>query len=273
MSETEIRKLQDELRGGKVDLELIIEQSRALVKSRQIVAMELLDRNAELCQLCDRVATSEDVTRQCEEELALRVHECELLRRNVHDVGRSVAVARRRVATIPGRREEISFKRATLYEMQISAEHLSARLEDPNEHARWRLIHGPKGAEGDAIDVDDVNDKLSALGSRIEVAERELDGRNLRCRDIDREVDRVRRIVTENADDALNTASSLNRAKFKLSALERSVLALSSELAMYRALTTALANAKSRNIAEVDALRLSLEESVDRTRAEISLTS
>ena len=273
VSETEIRKLQDELRGGKVDLELIIEQSRALVKSRQIVAMELLDRNAELCQLCDRVATSEDVTRQCEEELALRVHECELLRRNVHDVGRSVAVARRRVATIPGRREEISFKRATLYEMQISAEHLSARLEDPNEHARWRLIHGPKGAEGDAIDVDDVNDKLSALGSRIEVAERELDGRNLRCRDIDREVDRVRRIVTENADDALNTASSLNRAKFKLSALERSVLALSSELAMYRALTTALANAKSRNIAEVDALRLSLEESVDRTRAEISLTS
>ena len=65
VSETELGKLQNELKAGKCDQELLFEQSKALVKSRQAVAMELLDRNDELCQLCDRIATSEDVSRQC----------------------------------------------------------------------------------------------------------------------------------------------------------------------------------------------------------------
>jgi formate hydrogenlyase subunit 4 len=65
--------------------------------------------------------------------------------------------------------------------------------------------------------------------------------------------------VNENADEALETTSALNRAKSKLGAVERALLAVVSELTMYRALTAALANEKSRNIAEVDALRLHIE--------------
>jgi len=259
VSETELGKLQNELKAGKCDQELLFEQSKALVKSRQAVAMELLDRNDELCQLCDRIATSEDVSRQCEEELALRVHECETLRRQVHDLERSLIVARRNVAAIPRYQAEISSKRSTLYEMRVSAENLSQRLEDPNEHTRWRLIHGPKGEQENDVDVDVFNDKLASVGSRIQDQERELARRRLRCQDIDREIERLRAVIAENADEAIETASSLNRAKSKLSAVERALLAAVSELTMYRALTAALADAKSRNIAEVDALRLSLE--------------
>lgn len=259
VSETELGKLQNELKAGKCDQELLFEQSKALVKSRQAVAMELLDRNDELCQLCDRIATSEDVSRQCEEELALRVHEYETLRRQVHDLERSLIVARRNVAAIPRYQAEISSKRSTLYEMRVSAENLSQRLEDPNEHTRWRLIHGPKGEQENDVDVDVFNDKLASVGSRIQDRERELARRRLRCQDIDREIERLRAVIAENADEAIETASSLNRAKSKLSAVERALLAAVSELTMYRALTAALADAKSRNIAEVDALRLSLE--------------
>jgi chromosome segregation ATPase len=260
VSETELGKLKNEFEAGKCDQELLFEQSKTLVKSRQAVAVELLDRNDELCRLCDRIATSEDVSRQCEEELALRVHECETLRRRVHEIERSLIIARRNVATIPGYQAEISSKRSTLYEMRMSAENLSQRLEDPKEHTRWRLIHGPKGEEENDVDVDDVNDKLASVGSRIQDQERELTKRRLRCQDIDREIERLRTVIAENTDEALETASSLNRAKSKLSAVERALLAAVSELTMYRALTAALADAKSRNIAEVDALRLSLEE-------------
>jgi septal ring factor EnvC (AmiA/AmiB activator) len=107
--------------------------------------------------------------------------------------------------------------------------------------------------------VDVFNDKLASVGSRIQDQERELARRRLRCQDIDREIERLRAVIAENADEAIETASSLNRAKSKLSAVERALLAAVSELTMYRALTAALADAKSRNIAEVDALRLSLE--------------
>jgi len=267
VGKTEVQKLKGEIESAKLDQELVFEQLRVLVKSRQAVAEELLDRNAELCRLCDRVATSEDVTRQCEEELSSRVHECEVLRRNVHDVERSVAVARRAVAAIPKYREDVSRKRAMLCDMQISAEELSRRLEDPNEHSRWRLIRGPKGAEEDDVHLDDVNEKLASLGERLDDAERELAKRRLRCQDIDRETERVRNVITSNADDALETSSSLNRARSKLSSIKRALLALVSEVTMYRALTDSLANAKSRNIAEVDALRLSLEEMASARRA------
>jgi chromosome segregation ATPase len=143
--------------------------------------------------------------------------------------------------------------------MRVSAENLSQRLEDPNEHTRWRLIHGPKGEQENDVDVDVFNDKLASVGSRIQDQERELARRRLRCQDIDREIERLRAVIAENADEAIETASSLNRAKSKLSAVERALLAAVSELTMYRALTAALADAKSRNIAEIDALRLSLE--------------
>ena len=258
VGETETSKLKDALKSGKVEQERLYEQAKSLVKSRQSVALELLDRNTELCQLCDRVATSEDVSRLCEEELASRVHECETLRRSVHDIERSLVIARRRVARIPEYEAEIASKSATLHEMQTAAENLSRRLEDPNEHVRWRLVHGPKGAE-DEIDVVQVNDKLASIGIRLEDKERELARQHLKCCEIDQETLRIQTHVNENADEALETTSALNRAKSKLGAVERALLAVVSELTMYRALTAALANEKSRNIAEVDALRLHIE--------------
>jgi len=258
IGETEINKLKDALKSGKIEQKRLYVQAKSLVKSRQAVALELLDRNAELCQLCDRVATSEHVSRQCEEELASRVHECETLRRSVHDIERSLVIARRRAALIPEYEAEIASKSATLHEMQTSAENLSKRLEDPNEHVRWRLVHGPKGAE-DQIDVASVNDKLASIGVRLEDKERELARQRLKCREIEEETARIQVHVNENADSALETTSALNRAKSKLSAMERALLAVVSELTMYRALTATLANEKSRNIAKVDALRLHIE--------------
>ena len=77
VGDTELGKLKDDLKAGKRQQSLLLEQSKAIIKSREAVAIELLDRNNELCQLCDRVATAEDVTLQCEEELGLRVVECE----------------------------------------------------------------------------------------------------------------------------------------------------------------------------------------------------
>jgi len=186
------------------------------------------------------------------------VHECETLRRNVHDVERSLVIARRSVALIPEYEAEIASKRATLHEMQTSAENLSKRLEDPNEHVRWRLIQGPKGAE-DAMDVVEINNKLASIGVRLEDKERELARQCLRCQEIDEESARIQAHVIDNADQALETTSALNRAKSKLSAVERALLAVVSELTMYRELTAALANAKSRNVAQVDALRLHIE--------------
>ena len=123
---------------------------------------------------------------------------------------------------------------------------------------RWRLVHGPKGAE-DQIDVASVNDKLASIGVRLEDKERELARQRLKCREIEEETARIQVHVNENADSALETTSALNRAKSKLSAIERALLAVVSELTMYRALTATLANEKSRNIAKVDALRLYIE--------------
>jgi chromosome segregation ATPase len=101
--------------------------------------------------------------------------------------------------------------------------------------------------------------KLEQLHLRLEEKERELAIRALKYRDVDEETIRLQEKISQNSDEALDTASSLNRAKFKLSSIERAMLAVVSELAMYRALTATLANAKSRNIAEIDALRLTLE--------------
>ena len=113
------------------------------------------------------------------------------------------------------------------------------------------------------MDVEEVNGKLAGVGARLVDTERALAVRRLRCQELDEEIKCVRQIITENAHEALETTSSLNRAKFKLSAVDRAVLALVSEVTMYRALTAALANAKSRNIAEVDSLRLALETTDD----------
>jgi len=260
VSDTELGKLKDDLKAGKRQQSLLLEQSKTIIKSREAVAIELLDRNNELCQLCDRVATAEEVTRQCEEELGLRVVECEKLRRHVHDIERSLAIARQHADAVPEYQAKISSKRATLYEMQIAAENLSHQLEDPQEHTRWRLVHGPKGEEGNDIDVDDFNVKLSSVGARLEDKEHELAKYDLRCHDADKQIEYLRTTIAQNADEALEVASSLNRSKFQLSSIERQLLAIVSELAMYRALTASLANEKSRTIAEADMLRVHLED-------------
>ena len=210
--------------------------------------------------MCDRVATAEDVTRQCEEELGLRVVECEKLRRHAHDIERSLAIARRRAGAVPEYQAKISSKRTMLYEMQIAAENLSHQLEDPQEHTRWRLVHGPKGEEGNDIDVDDFNVKLSSVGARLEDKEYESANYDLRCHDADEQIEYLRTTIAQNADEALEVVSSLNRSKFQLSSIERQLLAVVSELAMYRALTASLANEKSRSIAEADMLRVHLED-------------
>jgi len=260
VGDTELGKLKDDLKAGKRQQSLLLEQSRAIIKSREAVAIELLDRNNELCQLCDRVATAEDVTRQCEEELGLRVVECEKLRRHAHDIERSLAIARRRAGAVPEYQAKISSKRTMLYEMQIAAENLSHQLEDPQEHTRWRLVHGPKGEEGNDIDVDDFNVKLSSVGARLEDKEYESANYDLRCHDADEQIEYLRTTIAQNADEALEVVSSLNRSKFQLSSIERQLLAVVSELAMYRALTASLANEKSRSIAEADMLRVHLED-------------
>jgi hypothetical protein len=258
VGDTEMSKLKASIQIEKSEHARILTQSQDSIKSREAIALELLDRNSELCELCDRVATSEVVSQQCEEELAARVHECEMLRRKVHDVERSLGIARVKVGAIPSIEAEIATKRAQLCELQNSAEDLCEKLEDPRERKKWRIIHGPKGRE-DQCDSDVLRGKLEQLHLRLEEKERELAIRALKYRDVDEETIRLQEKISQNSDEALDTASSLNRAKFKLSSIERAMLAVVSELAMYRALTATLANAKSRNIAEIDALRLTLE--------------
>lgn len=258
VGDTEMSKLKASIKIEKSEHARILTQSQDSIKSREAVALELLDRNAELCELCDRVATSEVVSQQCEEELAACVHECEILRRKVHDVERSLGIARGKVGAIPNIEAEVATKRAQLCELQNSAEDLCEKLEDPRERKKWRIIHGPKGRE-DPCNSDVLQGKLEQLHARLEEKERELAIRALKCRDVDEETIHLQEKISQNSDEALDTASSLNRAKFKLSSIERAMLAVVSELAMYRALTATLANAKSRNIAEIDALRLTLE--------------
>ena len=121
-------------------------------------------------------------------------------------------------------------------------------------------MHGPKGEEGNDIDVDDFNVKLSSVGARLEDKEHESANYDLRCQDADEQIEYLRTTIAQNADEALEVVSSLNRSKFQLSSIERQLLAVVSELAMYRALTASLANEKSRSIAEADMLRVHLED-------------
>ena len=98
------------------------------------------------------------------------------------------------------------------------------------------------------------------MGARLEDKEYESANYDLRCHDADEQIEYLRTTIAQNADEALEVVSSLNRSKFQLSSIERQLLAVVSELAMYRALTASLANEKSRSIAEADMLRVHLED-------------
>ena len=186
---------------------------------------------------------------------------CEKLRRHAHDIERSLAIARRRAGAVPEYQAKISSKRTMLYEMQIAAENLSHQLEDPQEHTTvGGSCTAPKAKRG-TISTSMIS-MLSSPAWERDSEDKEYESANydLRCHDADEQIEYLRTTIAQNVDEALEVVSSLNRSKFQLSSIERQLLAVASELAMYRALTASLANEKSRSIAEADMLRVHLED-------------
>jgi len=231
-------------------------QYEVVIEARNHTGILLIDRNDELCILYEKSNIQEEVLKGGELELKRREDEMRILRLEVAELQRSIAVAVKVVPQIPALDEDVARLQKALLETRREAEALSLALENPANQSRWRLL------EGKIPDKEELSARIQQLEERLNDKKEALLEKELILEEVTSLSDKLRKQAAEGRQDTLELAQKVNEYQSRLRAATRKIMATVSELSMYQATSLKLGAEKEE---------LATQVSVAAQRAEAGL--
>ncbi|GLI69727.1 hypothetical protein VaNZ11_014402 [Volvox africanus] len=226
---SEVDKLNAIINGCEKEMLRLKKQYELVIEARNYTGIMLIDRNDELCVLYEKANIQEEVIKGGQLELRRRDDEARLLRLEVAELERSIAVMRRMVPSVPLLDTDVAALQKELFEARREAEALSLALENPSNQSRWRLL------EGKIPDREELSAKIQALEERLNDKKEQLLEKELILEEITSLSDKLRVQAAEGRADTLELAQRVNEYQSKLRAVTRKIMATVSELSMYQA--------------------------------------
>ncbi|EFJ42885.1 coiled-coil protein required for normal flagellar motility [Volvox carteri f. nagariensis] len=155
---SEVDKLNAIINGCEKEMLRLKKQYELVIEARNYTGIMLIDRNDELCVLYEKANIQEEVIRGGQLELRRRDDEARLLRLEVAELERSIAVMRRLVPSVPLLDTDVAALQKELFEARREAEALSLALENPSNQSRWRML------EGKIPDREELSAKIQRVG-------------------------------------------------------------------------------------------------------------
>jgi predicted RNase H-like nuclease (RuvC/YqgF family) len=146
---------------------------QVIIELRNYTGIMLIDRNDDLCILYEKYNIQETVLRTGDTELARLGDEARVLKTEVAEIERSIAVTRKLLPKIPMLDHNVATLQKEILLKRREREALELQVEDPNNMARWRMLPGR------IKDKDELRIKLNQLEERLndkkeQLLEREL---------------------------------------------------------------------------------------------------
>jgi len=221
-------------------------QYEVVIEARNYTGLMLIDRNDELCIMYEKTSVHDQVIKAGMLELSMRDDEARVLRLETMELERSCKATMKLVPQVPLLDEDVARLQKALLVTRREAEALSAALENPSNHSRWRML------DGKIPDKEELEAKVQQLDERLNDKKEALLEKQLILDEITSLSDKLRAQASEGRGETLELAQRVNEYQGRLRAVTRRVMATVSELSMYQANSLKLGAEKADLEAEVE---------------------
>lgn len=236
----EIDKLNVVINNLEKDMIDIKKQYERAVEERNMIGVQLIDRNDELCILYERNNQQQEANKKGEMTLIKLEEELRLVRLQTEELKRQYNAARKRLPELDVNRNKITQLEAELVEERKRTEELSIQLEDPQNVDRWRPL------EGEDPDMEQLASKIKILEHRLDLKREQLLEKELIFEEVSALSERLRVQALNKRDGAKLLADELNDLQHRITMTTKKMLASVSELSMYQATALRLQQEKSQ---------------------------
>jgi len=225
----EIDRLNGTINRAEREMLRLKKQYETMVEARNYTGLLLVDRNDELCILYEKRNVQNEALVRGEMELKDREDEIRMLKIHLQEARRSLEASRKKSPMVPMYDKEIATLKAQLDYARKKSAQLTATLEDPSNEERFRLL------DNVIPDKDEINAKLVQVERRLNDKKEQLLEKELVSQEIAKLCGELQKQAIEGRDESLGLAKKANHYQRELRAVNRSLMAVMSELSMYQA--------------------------------------
>ena len=246
----EIDKLNSIINAMEKEMLTLKQQYETAVDARNYTGIQLIDRNDELCILYEKSNIHESTLRNGEVSMREVDQEVRMLKIQVTELEREIAVTRKQIPKMPQYAEQILELQHQLATERELTDKLCRDLETPKNKDRWREL------EGTDPDREQLTTAAQTLDERLNDKKEQLLEKELVLEEVTALSDRLRKQAAEGRSSTLDLAKKVNDFQARIKSTTRKMMAIVSELSMYQATAMKLQQEKHDREMEVeDAVR------------------
>ena len=173
------------------------------VKDRNTVGIHLLDRNDELCILYEKLNIQDDIMNRGEKELGERDEDMRKLKVGIQELEREIDLRRRRLPAAQKHNEAINSLNKELDSVRHEVVLLSARMEDPHDTSRVRILDGKDSNQKELLE------KIAKMEKILAVKEEKLLEKDLVLDEVDVLTQRLKKQTLDGREETAEVAQNV----------------------------------------------------------------
>ena len=210
------------------DMNELTHKYEVACESRNLMGIQLIDRNDELCILYEKSNIHENILKNGEQEIREKQEEIRMLNLELKERQRQLEVVRKKIPDVPELAVKIKKYKSQLEEHQARVRELSEVLENPERHPGQRWLGG------EDPDEEPLKAKIQVLEERLNNKKEQLLEKELVCEEVSNLAEKLRKEALDGRKPTLETAEQINEFKARTTDLSRKMLATVSELSMFQ---------------------------------------
>lgn len=256
---SEIAKLNTIINSAEAELIRMKRDFERAVQQRNYVGIQLIDRNDELCILYEKSNVHEGRLRQAEIQYRVKEQEARLLSLRMAEIQREIGVYRKLLPKIPEYENALVTLMEQLRDERARGVEICAKLEDPSNVDRYNALGGTDPTP------DELVRKVQVLEGRLNQKDEQLLEKKLLLDQVTALTDRARREASEGREGTLQLATRVNEFQVKIKNLTRRMMAIVSELSVYRATALKLEQEKTDLEGTLETARSNMDQGLPPT--------
>ena len=198
------------------------------VEDRNYTAIQLIDRNDELCILYEKANIQERILRRGDISYREREEDIRLLRLDQRELQSAVVLAKRSEPMLVKLQSEIVKVQVDLVEARERARQMCVILESPECHERW------KAKEGKDPSPDELAKRIRKLEEQLNQRHEQLLEKGLILDEVVSMAEAVRKRALARREESVHVAAKVNECRAKIRSVSRRLLGGVAELTMYK---------------------------------------
>jgi len=232
----QIDKLNAALTALRRELTRLTQKTHAIDQSKAFVADQVDDRKTEFCKLLMKANFYEQTLKKGEIDMQKREEECHILNLQQNELRRQIDVIQKQLAQMPQFTDKIDKLNTQLQAEQNITKDLCQKLEDPKEQLRqYTNADASDRQSGADPDEEHLTAKINVLEQMLSNNKENLLEKNLVLEELTNLTDRLRTSAKQTQLKTRPIIQKVNDYKSKVRDVNRSTMAIVSELSMYQA--------------------------------------